>query len=174
MQLHFYDVAPDYAVYLQEEERKVRGYTKVPNLIYDEGHEPKLVCGIVLEINGYKYYVPVSSYKIQQSNNILIRLNDDKYNQVKGSLRFNYMFPIADGCATIRDFSKEAKLSRKIFLHRQLVYCDSIRDEIYDMAQQTYKDVIKGENKELINNACDFKLLELAADRYRERRIQTK
>lgn len=63
-----------------------------------------MVCGVVLEINGYKYYVPVSSYKKKQPNNLLIRLEDDSFNQVKGSLRFNYMFPVADQYITKRDF----------------------------------------------------------------------
>ena len=85
MKLLFYDVDPDYVTYLKNIEKNKRGFTRVPNVIYN--NERKMVCGIVLEIAEYKYYVPISSYKKQQNNNILIKLNDDKYNQVKGSLR---------------------------------------------------------------------------------------
>jgi protein AbiQ len=88
-----------------------------------------MVCGVVLEINNCKYYVPVSSYKTKQANNLLIRLDDDKFNPVKGSLRFNYMFPVADKYIFKRDFTKE-KPGRAEFLRRQWVYCNSIEDDI--------------------------------------------
>lgn len=129
-------------------------------------NERKMVCGIVLEINDYKYYVPVSSYKKKQSNNILIKLEDDAYNQVKGSLRFNYMFPIADEFVTKRDFSQSKNEGRKEFLRRQWVYCNSIADDIREMALDTYNSVIEGNDRALLNASCDFKLLEEASKVY--------
>lgn len=165
MILHFYNVDKEYVKYLQKVEREHRGFTKVPNMEYGAGHEDKFVCGIVLDINGFKYYVPVSSYKKQQNNNILIKLKD-KYNPVKGSLRFNYMFPISDEYVTMRDFSKEKTESRKLFLHRQAVYCDSIRDDIYNKALETYNDVNNSNDKNLVQNSCDFKLLEQKCKEY--------
>ena len=97
-----------------------RGFTRVPDIEYQ--NEKKMVCGVVLEISGFKYYVPISSYKIKQNNNLLIRLDDDKFNPVKGSLRFNYMFPVDDRYISKRDFSKEES-SRREFLRRQWVFC---------------------------------------------------
>lgn len=47
--------------YLKEAEKAKRGFTRVPDVEY--GNERKMVCGVVLEMNGYKYYVPISSYK---------------------------------------------------------------------------------------------------------------
>ena len=98
MDLFFYDVDTDYIEYLKSAEKAKRGFTRVPDVKYE--NERKMVCGVVLKINGYKYYVPVSSYKKQQPNNLLIRLEDDTFNQVKGSLRFNYMFPVEDSYIT--------------------------------------------------------------------------
>jgi len=165
MILSFYNVDKDYVKYLQKSEIEYRGFSKVPNMEYSAGHEDKLVCGIVLEMNDFKYYVPISSYKTQQKNNILVRLKD-KYNPIKGSLRFNYMFPISDEYVSMRDFSKEKTQNRKLFLHRQLVYCDSIRDDIYDKALETYNDVINGEDEDLVKNSCAFKLLEQKCEEY--------
>ena len=91
---------------------------------------------------------------------------EDEYNKVKGSLRFNYMFPIKEGYVNVRNFNNEISQGRKLFLHRQLVYCDSIRDDIYAMAKKTYEDVVNKIDEELVNNSCDFKLLEGACDRY--------
>jgi protein AbiQ len=168
LKLFFYDVDPDYVTYLKNIEKNKRGFTRVPNVIYN--NERKMVCGIVLEIAEYKYYVPISSYKKQQNNNILIKLNDDKYNQVKGSLRFNYMFPIHDKYIKKREFNESKSMGRKEFLRRQWVYCNLIIDEIREMANKTYQEVVNGNDKILQNASCDFKLLEKAADEYEFRK----
>lgn len=166
MSLFFYDVDTNYVKYLKEKETEARGFSRVPDIEYL--NERKMVCGIVLKINGYNYYVPISSYKIQQPNNILIRLDDDTFNQVKGSLRFNYMFPIADKYITKRNFSLSNNIGRKEFLRRQWLYCNSIADEIEKTALKTYNDVIAGKNKKLVNASCDFKLLEKIANTYQK------
>jgi protein AbiQ len=68
MDLFFYDVDADYVKYLKAAEKTKRGFTRVPDVEYE--NERKMVCGVVLEMNGYKYYVPVSSYKKKQPNNL--------------------------------------------------------------------------------------------------------
>ena len=89
MELYFYDVDADYIDYLKAWEKGHRGFTRVPDVVYENSR--KMVCGIVLEVNGFKYYVPISSYKRQQSNNILIRLDDDHYNPIKASCDFKLL-----------------------------------------------------------------------------------
>ena len=97
---------------------------------------------------------------------MLIRLEDDRFNQIKGSLRFNYMFPVEERYLSKRDFNKETP-SRKEFLRRQWVYCNSITDDIKRMAEDTYNGVLDGTDSELVNASCDFKLLEDAAKNYK-------
>jgi hypothetical protein len=99
--LSFYDIDKDYVKYLQKEEMNERDFTKVPNIEYP-GNLPKFTCGVVLDVHEYKYYVPVSSYKMQKPDNILINIESERYNKVKGSLRFNYMFPVPDECINER------------------------------------------------------------------------
>lgn len=164
MDLFFYDVDTDYIKYLKATEKAKRGFTRVPDVEYK--NERKMVCGVVLEINECKYYVPVSSYKKKQPNNLLIRLEDDSFNQVKGSLRFNYMFPVDDRYISRRDFNRETP-GRKEFLRRQWVYCNSITRDIKQMAEDTYNGVISGKDSALMNASCDFKLLEDAAKKYK-------
>ena len=163
MALYFYDVNPDYVKYLKAYETAARGFTRVPDVEYE--HSKKLVCGVVLKINEHKYYVPVSSYKVQQANNVLIQLQEDRFDQIKGSLRFNYMFPVPNRYITKRDFNTE-KSGRKEFLRRQWAYCNSIQDDIEKLAQTTYNDVISKANPNLVHSSCDFKLLEQAAAEY--------
>lgn len=64
MALSFYDIDKDYVKYLQKEEMNERDFTKVPNIEYP-GNLSKFTCGVVLDVHEYKYYVPVSSYKMQ-------------------------------------------------------------------------------------------------------------
>ncbi len=53
MNLFFYDVDTDYVKYLKAAEKAKRGFTCVPDVEYK--NERKMVCGVVLEMNGYKF-----------------------------------------------------------------------------------------------------------------------
>ena len=128
MKLDFYDVDKNYIEFLQNAEFDARGYTCVPNMEYGNRNQ-KFLCGIVLKVGQFNYYVPVTSYKKQQSENILIKFEKDKKNPIKGSLRFNYMIPVPDEFIHVRKINAEPKLERRIFLAKQLRY---IISEIYD------------------------------------------
>ena len=73
---------------------------------------------------------------------------------------------MADQYITKRDFNKETA-SRKEFLRRQWVFCNTIITDIKEMAEDTYNGVISGTDTALINASCDFKLLEEAAKKYK-------
>ena len=51
--LNFYDVKEDYAEYLRKFEHRI------PNIHYASNN--KFVCGIVLTVNGFDYFAPISS-----------------------------------------------------------------------------------------------------------------
>ncbi len=160
MKLDFYDVDKNYIHFLQNAEIAERGFTCVPNMEYGKNREQKFLCGIVLNINDLNYYVPVTSYKQKQSENILIVIGDDAYDQVKGSLRFNYMIPVPDSCIKLRKIKKEPNEARRIFLLKQLRYIQSISGRIEKKARRTYTKVTKGFDARLQQHACDFKFLE--------------
>ena len=88
--LNFFTADFDYVSYLQEAEKKSRGFSRVPHMEYTIGHKQKFLCGVVLQVNGFDYYVPVTSFKQQKPDNFLIAADNG---QVVSSLRFNYMFP---------------------------------------------------------------------------------
>ena len=46
MELFFYDVDADYVKYLKATEKAKRGFTRVPDVEYE--NERKMVCGVVL------------------------------------------------------------------------------------------------------------------------------
>ncbi|MEG0614114.1 MAG: septation protein SpoVG family protein [Oscillospiraceae bacterium] len=159
--LCFYDVDKKYIEFLKGKEIEKRGISFIPNMEYGD-REQKFLCGIVLKINSLNYYVPVSSYKKQQSENILIQIKDKKANPIKGSLRFNYMFPVPDYAIKKRDFSLETRIYRKTFLENQLAFCNSIQDDIRSKALSTYNKIVTGKDKFLTNFSGDFLLYETA------------
>lgn len=80
--INFYEVDKNYIKYLQQYE------PKIPNMEYHTNQ--KFVCGIVLRINQYNYYAPISSNKKKQRTNILIK---DLDGTTLSSIKFSFMFP---------------------------------------------------------------------------------
>ena len=102
--LNFYTVDLEYVNFLKRTEQEKRGFSRVPNMDYGDQRKPKFLCGVVLQVNGMNYYVPVTSYKQQKPDNFLIKASNG---QVVSSLRFNYMFPVPDGLISERIIANE-------------------------------------------------------------------
>lgn len=161
--LNFYIVDSAYVSYLQAEETKKRGFSRVPNMIYGKDRKPKFLCGVVLEVGEYSYFVPVSSYKQQQPDNFLICA--DNGNPVS-SLRFNYMFPVPLPLLSVREIKTEPDVKYRILLSQELRFCIKNQEQIRALASRTYRRVLLGKNPGLVQNSCDFPLLEQALRNY--------
>lgn len=162
--LSFYYVNKDYIDYLQNIEKESRGFTHVPNMEYPN-REQKFICGVILEIRGIQYYVPVTSYTQQQDDNILIEVPKDTHKPIKGSLRFNYMFPAPPECVTELKIANE-DVKRRSLLNKELNFVLNNETRIRNRARQTYSKVINKVNRQIVTNSCDFKLLEDACKKY--------
>ena len=88
MNLKFYEVDMEYIKYLKE-----NGDDKIPNIEYSK--HKKFFCGIVLTINNFNYFAPVSSYTRKVRTSFLIKDKNKENKQLKAisSLRFSFMFP---------------------------------------------------------------------------------
>lgn len=161
--LNFYSIDFDYVEYLQKAEASVRGRSRVPNMNYGSNRMQKFTCGIVLQVNGFDYYVPVSSYKIQQPDNFLIQ---EKNGRVTSSLRFNYMFPVPASMVAPVSIDGIPDQRYKALVAQELRYCIKNQDEIRKRAERTYRRVSLGFNRGLVENSCDFALLEAACTVY--------
>ena len=178
--MDFYYVSSDFIDYLQDVERKAREFTRVPNIEYDSNQNPKFFVGVVFQINKFKYFAPMSHFKAQKPNNVLINITTDKKNPIKGSIRLNYMFPVLDKYLTRVEINKIADEKYKRLVKKELDFCknnkvfaipsiseveEKIKNHkniIQSVALQTYLNVILGIDSDLSNNACDFRLLESA------------
>lgn len=157
--MEFYFVDKNYVDFLQKVETKKRGFTKVPYISYES--RDKFIFGVVLKVNQFNYYVSLSSFKVKQDANILIEVETDA-KKIKGSLRFNYMFPVPEKCLTkivIRDI-KDRKYRN--LLNKEFKFCIDNIEKIQQKAEQIYKLVTQNKRRVLVQNSCDFKTLESA------------
>jgi protein AbiQ len=148
--LNFYDINIEYIKYLQKFD------SKIPNIEYSETN--KFVCGIVLNINSFNYYAPISSFRTKQKTNILIYDKD----KIISSVRFSFMFPAPKSVLKVKNIKAD---QHKILLDKELRYCNSIREEIFQTAKRVYK---YGTNPKrfYFKNCCNFKILELKSKLY--------
>ncbi|MCD7847459.1 MAG: type III toxin-antitoxin system ToxN/AbiQ family toxin [Oscillospiraceae bacterium] len=161
--MDFYRIDEDYITYLQKYEKAKRGFTRVPNVKYADRN--KFAFGAVLEVGGIKYYVSVSSYTKPQEANILIKVPGDSQ-EIKGSLRFNYMVPVPEKCLTrlvIKDVEDERY---RRLLDKEYRFCQNNADRIQKKAEKIYNMVVSNRKQILTDNSCDFKLLEQACREY--------
>ena len=161
--MDFYRINEHYIDFLQGYERRCRGFTKVPNVKYQ--HRNKFSFGAVLSVNGLKYYVSVSSFTKKQEANILIKVSGDK-EEIKGSLRFNYMIPVPDNCLKRLNIKEIEDEKYRTLLNKEYQFCIHNEDKIQKKANQIYLKVIQNRSQFLTDNSCDFKLLEKAYHEY--------
>lgn len=163
--MDFYRIDEKYNEFLQEYERANRGITKVPNIRYTD--QNKFAFGAVLEVNGMKYYVSVSSFDKKQEANILIRIAGDE-KEVKGSLRFNYMIPVPESCLTRLVIKDVADEKYRLLLNKEWSFCVDNIKRIQKKANKIYEMVTQNRKQILTDNSCDFSLLEKAYKEYIE------
>ena len=153
MKLKFYEVDGEYIKFLRE-----NGDNKIPNINYEK--HKKFFCGIVLTINNFNYFAPVSSYTKKAHTVFLIKDKDRETKELKSiaSLRFSFMFPCPIEYLNQKDFLKEDEKYRSL-LRKELHYCNINRERIKKLANEIYQLGLKKETREKFN-ICDFKKLE--------------
>ena len=147
IKLKFYEVDSEYIKYLKE-----NADNKIPNIDYKK--HKKFFCGIVLTINNFNYFAPVSSYNKKLHTTFIIK---DKQ-KVISSLRFSFMFPCPIEYLNQKDFSKEDE-KYQILLRKELKYCNKNREKIIKKAKEIYKLGLNEYTRKKFN-ICNFKLLE--------------
>ena len=150
--------------------------TKVDNKVgyVEYGERLKLHVGILIQVNGYNYYVPISSPKpkhYKMANNLdfhkLIGEADDFLYAV---VNLNNMIPVPNNCVTqlkynnieaFRRFSSEKEKNDYIYLlqiEKQII--DSIEAALQKKAEKLYHKCINNPDSFLAKRCCDFKKLE--------------
>jgi len=148
--LKFYDIDEDYVKHLQSIDRQI------PNIGYSANN--KFICGVVLNINGFNYYAPISSNPQIQRTNLPIY---DKYNKVIATIRFCFMFPAPLSVLTEKNFKLIDSIDRKYadLLAVEYNYCISNESKILTKAKSVY-EIGCNKNHKFNYTCCNYKSLE--------------
>ena len=162
--LHWYIVDKKYIEYLKNFDDKIQNVDYKLNL--------KPFIGIVIKINNFDYYVPISSpkpkhYKMKDGIDF-IRVKHQ--NRILGVLNLNNMIPILDKYVTIlkykeiekyRFFKSEEQKNLYISLLNIELKCINLKyEEIKRKAMKLYLERLNNKNSRISQRCCDFKFLE--------------
>lgn len=174
--LKLYEVSEEYVAFLRSAEKNV--FSSKEN---DRNH-PRKYLGIVLNINSYNYYVPLSSPKntdykfvdgtplIRNSVIPIIRitaLSSSGNIELKGTLKLSNMIPVPDTELILYDIEREADTFYKDLIHKEIIFIRKNAKKITQNARILYKQ--KAENNPSIGylkSTVDFALLEQKHDEY--------
>ena len=162
--LKWYIADKDYISYLKQYDDKVE------NINYSAKLKPYI--GIVVNINEFNYYVPISSakskhYKIKEGMDFIKIMQADK---IIGVLNLNNMVPILNEKIQIlnyreidkyREFENEKEKRLYIsFLSFELNLINQKVEKIRKNATKLYNEKINNPNSNISKRCCNFKLLE--------------
>ena len=168
MNFSFYTIDSHYCDYLREAD------SRVPHTMDAKASRPFI--GIVLEVNTFHYYAPLTSPKpkhLHMKNQLdFLKINVGKW----GAINFNNMIPVPLACLTkvnpkITDTDSPADIDYKNLLANQLSWCNANRAAIFKQAEKLYGTVTRKTAREaLINRCCNFSLDEERCISYMNRK----
>lgn len=162
--INWYIVSKEYVEYLKRYDKKVQ------NIDYKNTSKPYI--GIILEINDFKYYVPISSVKLKHyhmhENIDFVKILDGE--RILAAINLNNMIPVLKNDVTLLKFNelpkyfvfedKSLEMKYISLLRRELIIINSRRNEIMKRAQILYNLKSNGINTKMANRCCEFSLLE--------------
>lgn len=173
-QLKLFSVSDAYIKYLRKKYPNVYS-----NKIGERNHTRKYI-GAVMEINNFKYYVPLSSPKdsdyeiineekvIRKSTLTIIRITeiDGVKEELKGTLRISHMIPVLDSELEIYDVDAELDSTYKDLVQKELIFIRKNAKKIITNAKIVYKQKEQNIQKGYIKSSLDFKGLEKMAKQW--------
>lgn len=168
--LKWYVADKDYINYLKKYDDKVE------NIDYCKKLKPYI--GILININGFNYYVPISSakekhYNIKEDIDFIKIMEDDR---ILGVLNLNNMIPISDENISslkysqiekYRSFGSEREKNLYIsFLNFELSLINQKINKIQKSALKLYNEKLNNPASKISQRCCNFKLLEKKCTEY--------
>lgn len=147
----------------------------VPSISPQTGKHTRPFVGIIVVNDNHKYCIPLSSLKDKYSskkNNIdFMKVLDEKGKVIAG-LNFNNMIPVTNSVINPINLKQNTndsieKIQEKIFLEKELDWCNKNRDIIIRKSNRLYRLMIENKASDrLKRRCCDFKKLEKVCDKY--------
>ncbi|WP_296663516.1 MULTISPECIES: type III toxin-antitoxin system ToxN/AbiQ family toxin [unclassified Treponema] len=166
----FYIVSDEYVDYLLKVESHV-----MQNKPQERTYHRKYV-GILTEINGFKYFVPMSSPKDKDYANGKIKKNNlttiyiRSKEKLYGTLRFNSMIPVPESELSLYRINDEGDFSYKLLMLAEYSFCKENRDKIEKTAKNLYEKKCSASEEEFPVGriVIDFKKVEEACGNYKK------
>lgn len=163
MKLNLYSISDEYINYLR----------KFDNRIYDNKEDIRVhrrkYLGVVLTVNEFNYYIPMSSPKksdyidveknlIRNDTKTIIRIHEG--GRLYGTLRISNMIPVPITELEPYVISSEEDFKYKEVILGELRYINYNSKKIVKYSKTVYEQKTKNLNIGYIKNTVDFKLLE--------------
>ena len=147
-ELKLYEISEEYISYISTIEKNV--FFSKEN---DRNHTRKYL-GIVYSINGYNYYIPLSSpknsdyriengvQKIRGSIVPIIRITSQSSSgelELKGTLKLSNMIPVPTSELFLYDVNNEPDLFYKALIHKEMLFIRKNKNKIIQNAKILYK-----------------------------------
>lgn len=173
--MKLYSVADEYIKYIRKSFPRVYS-NKETERVYTRKY-----VGVVIEINGYKYYIPLSSPKeqhdyiiidgkkcIRKDSLIVMRIvskKEDK-SELKGTLQIGTMIPVPDEALELYDADGEKDQAYKDLVNEELIYIRKNESKIIKNAKVLYSKRKNGDTSKMITNCLDFIAIEKQCDKW--------
>lgn len=163
MKLNLYSISDKYIKFLRQFDDKI--YDNKEDI---RTHERKYL-GIVLTVNEFNYYIPMSSPKksdyldidkkvIRKDTKTIIRIHEG--GRLYGTLRISNMIPVPITELEPYIILNETNSKYKEVILGELKYINNNGNKIVKYAKTVYNQKIKNMDIGYIKNTVDFKLLE--------------
>lgn len=164
----FYTVSDSYIEYLQKSEPYVMSNKKEERTFH------RKYVGILTELNGFKYFVPMSSPKQKDFKNGKIKSDNlttiymKSKDKLYGTLRFNCMIPVLESELKPYSINDEGDFNYKMLMLAEYNFCKSNREKIERTAKNLYIKKHKNEKslEVLLKIVVDFNKLEALCNQY--------
>jgi protein AbiQ len=127
--------------------------------------------GVVLQINDFKYFAPLTSHKpkqdgIRHDSPTVVKLHErgNEGNKL-GMIQLNNMIPVPDQAIKPLDMAAQPSHYARM-LNKQHEYIKTVRTQINEKAQKLYKLVCVDKHHLFARISCDFQALEQALGKY--------
>ena len=151
--LLFYEVEENYINFLSKFSEHLFHNAKTT-----QNHSRKYI-GILFEINDFKYFAPLSSFKPKHkrlSETVdFVKIGD------MAVINLNNIFPVPDGVYSLKNPNTESNEQYKTLLNNEFRIIKQKTDQIINNAKAVYNHKITNDGKSKLSQRCnDFKLLE--------------
>ncbi len=157
--LLFYEIDNNYIDFLSKFSEHLFHNAKI-----SQSYSRKYI-GILFEINGLKYFAPLSSFKPKHkrlSETVdFIKIGD------MAVINLNNMFPVPDGIYSLKNPEAENDLQYRTLLNNEIRIVRKKEEQIINNAKTVYNHKITNDGKSKLSQRCnDFKLLEEKCKEY--------